>query len=57
MNLETVTLRQPSQTEKGISCKNPHMWTLERNDTTNLTKQKLTDLENEPMVAYTHCYI
>ena len=35
----------------------PYMWNLTRNDTSELTKQTLTDLENEFMVACTHCSI
>ena len=29
----------------------PYMWNLKRNDTNELTKQRLTDLENELIVA------
>ena len=35
----------------------PYLWNLKRNDTNELTKQKDIDLENELMVASTHCYI
>ena len=34
-----------------------YLWNLKRNDTSQLTKQKDIDLENELMVASTHCYI
>ena len=29
----------------------PYMWNLKRNDSNELTKQRLTNLENELMVA------
>ena len=51
MDLEIVTLSEVSQTEGEISYDTPYMWNLKRNDTSELTKQRETDLENELMVA------
>jgi len=50
MNLESVILGEVSPTEK----EKYHMTSLvceKRNDTNELAKQRLTDLENELMVA------
>ena len=50
MDLESVVLSEDSR--GGISCDIPYMWNLKSSDTNELKKQKrLTDLENEPMVA------
>ena len=58
-----------SDWEREISYDIPYMWNLKRYNTNELTKQRLTDLENELMVAggkgylgslvwiCTHCYI
>ena len=55
--------------KREISYDIPYMWNFKRYNTDELTKQRLTDLENELMVAegkgylrslgwiYTHCYI
>ena len=51
MDLEIVILSEVSQTEGEISYDTPYMWNLKRNDTSELTKQRETDLENELMVA------
>ena len=48
MDLEIAILSEVSQTE-GCSYDIPHMWTLKRNDTSELTKEKGT--ENELMAA------
>ena len=37
--------------ERDILYDIPYMWNLKRNDTNELTKQRLTDLENELVVA------
>ena len=50
MDLESVILSEVSQTEKekyGI----PYTWNLKRDNKNELTKQRLTDLENELMVV------
>ena len=41
------TERSKSDREGEISCDVPYTWTLKRNDANELTKQRLTDLENE----------
>ena len=48
--LESLVLSEGSQTEKYDF---PYMWTLKRNYTNELlqNRKRLTDLENEPMVA------
>ena len=49
MALEIVLLSEDRGGE--ISYDIPFMWNLKRNDTTKITKQRLTDLENELMVV------
>ena len=49
MALEIVLLSEDRGGE--ISYDIPFMWNLKRNDTNKITKQRLTDLENELMVV------
>ena len=52
MDLWIVILTEVSQTEKEkYWCDFPYMRHLKRNDTSELTKQRLTDLENKLKVA------
>ena len=48
MALEIVLL---SEDRGGEIYDIPFMWNLKRNDTNKITKQRLTDLENELMVV------
>ena len=50
IDLESLVLSEGSQTEKYDL---PYMWTLKRNYTNEIlqNRKRLTDLENEPMVA------
>ena len=54
LDLEIVTLREVSQTEKQKHCMNPCIWNLKRHDTNELVYKTETDsdLENEFMVAW-----
>ena len=52
MDLESVILGEvKSDREQKTLYDIPYVWDLRRNDTNELTKQRLTDLENELMVA------
>ena len=51
MNLESGTLNEVSQIEKEISYDISYTWNLKRDNKNELTKQRLTDLENELMVV------
>ena len=51
INLERITRSEVSQRRRNI-IQQPYVLTLKRNDPDELTKQRLTDLENELMVAW-----
>ena len=51
MDLETVMLSELSQKEEKYHMTSSHMWNLIRDDTNELRKHRLTDLENKLMVA------
>ena len=51
MDLESGMLNEVSQIEKEISYDISYTWNLKRDNKNELTKQRLTDLENELMVV------
>ena len=51
MDLESGMLNEVSQREKDISYDISYTWNLKRDNKNELTKQRLTDLENELMVV------
>ena len=51
MDLESGMLNEVSQREKDISYDISYTWNLKRDKKNELTKQRLTDLENELMVV------
>ena len=51
MVLEIVILSEVNQTEWERSYGIRYMWNLKRNDTSELTKQRVTDLKNKLMVV------